>query len=616
MGGFNTSVAQPSPVALDLKPPESQSPMQIAAQLQQLRSGQLQIQGQRIEQQKAQMDLAQRKAINDAYQQAFTPQPDGSVQLDDTKLTGALATAGHGEAIPGIMENLTKYRQSLASLQETNQKVTAAEADAAGNLGATVKAANNDPTLFHSLLTDAINRKIIQPSHYAPIDQQLQASLQQDPTGEQARSLVGQFTDQMIAGSPKQQELATAKTAATARVTAAETGQTKETREAGQQAFTNAVSDLGANPPQSAAEYEARLGKLSPAVATRILTTVPVSQYDPAKSGAVIQKLGMNPDQQATVAQAAANAAQTAAHNKVEEGQGAQRIGIERENSARMQRQFDATYGALLGPNGEQLSPEAQKSMAQQDPMAVAVANYQLPPPAASRGGQGAMVLRKVMAINPAYNAQNWQAQAGMMKGYTAGSQSKEIGGINTALGHVGQLADAVDALHNNDTQALNRIANFYQVQTGGTAATTFGAIVHKVAPEINRAYVGGVGAQGEVLAQESDFDSKMSPQQLNSNVGTTVKLLRSKIGSLENQWKQTMGTDFAGRFITPEAAGVVNRFAPQSALQSPSTGGGAGGRGAAKTVSSALVHQYAVEHRIDDATAKTVFTGNGYTVQ
>jgi hypothetical protein len=36
-----------------------------------------------------------------------------------------------------------------------------------------VKAANNDPTLFHSLVTDGINRKIIPAQHFAQLDQQL-----------------------------------------------------------------------------------------------------------------------------------------------------------------------------------------------------------------------------------------------------------------------------------------------------------------------------------------------------------------------------------------------------------------------------------------------------------
>lgn len=213
---FDTNVAPPSPAALDLKLQPAPSPLEALAGLQEQRLRAQQIQVGQMQMQEAQLNLAQRKAINDAYRQAFTPQPDGSVQLDKDKLSSALATSGHGEAIPGILENYTKYQQSLAGLQETNQKVAAAEADAAGNLAATVKAANNDPTLFHALLTDAIQRKIIQPSHYAPLDQMLQQALASDPSGESARGLVGKFTDQMLAGSPKQQELTNARTSADA----------------------------------------------------------------------------------------------------------------------------------------------------------------------------------------------------------------------------------------------------------------------------------------------------------------------------------------------------------------------------------------------------------------
>ncbi|HTX34229.1 MAG TPA: hypothetical protein VME43_04380, partial [Bryobacteraceae bacterium] len=262
-----------------------------------------------------------------------------------------------------------------------------------------------------------------------------------------------------------------------------------------------------------------------------------------------------------------------------ERAQGAQRVAIEAQAQQLRQKQFDATYGSLLGPNGEQLTPEAQKAMAAADPVAVAVANYQVPPPnTGSRSPMALATLRKVMALNPDYNAQNWQAQSAMMKGYTSGSQSKEISGINTALGHIGVLGQAIDALNNNDIQGLNRLANFLQVQTGGTAVTTYQAIVHKVAPELNRAYVGGVGAQGEIQAQESDFDPKLGPQQLKNNVAITARLLRSKIGALENQWKTTMGpnSDFQGRFIMPEAQ-VINRYSPAPAAGGRNPGDAAG---------------------------------------
>src|ERR1044072_2859226 len=119
---FNTSVAPPSPVALDIKPPQSQSPLEIAAGLQEVRARGQQMAAQQqamqthaLQQQEMEMNIAQRKAINTAYQNAFTPQPDGSVQLDEDKLVRALSNAGHGEAIPGVIENWTKYKQSQAN---------------------------------------------------------------------------------------------------------------------------------------------------------------------------------------------------------------------------------------------------------------------------------------------------------------------------------------------------------------------------------------------------------------------------------------------------------------------------------------------------------------------
>jgi hypothetical protein len=250
-----------------------------------------------------------------------------------------------------------------------------------------------------------------------------------------------------------------------------------------------------------------------------------------------------------------------------------------------MQAQFDATYGSLLGPNGEALTPEAMKAIALQDPVAVGISNYQLAPPTI-RGGAGATTLRKVMAINPGYSAQNWQAQKTMLERYTSGTESKEISGINTALGHVAALGEAIDALKNGDIQLLNRLGNYLGVQTGGDAVTTFKSIVHKVGPEINRAYVGGVGSQGEIIAQESDFDPNLGDKQLRSNVAITAKLLRSKIGSLENQWNKLMvakgqeGNDFKDRFIMPEAKHAIDKWAPgEGAAPAPS-----GARGGTQT--------------------------------
>src|SRR5262249_55227291 len=105
----------------------------------------------------------------------------------------------------------------------------------------------------------------------------------------------------------------------------------------------------------------------------------------------------------------------------------------------------------------------------------------------------------------------------------------------------------------------------------GQTPAAAFKTIVHRVGPEITTAYVAGGGGETERFANAEDFSENLPPQTLQSNIGITVKLLRSKIGELENQYQNTVGrNDFQQRFITPAAKASFDRLAPES-------GGGGG---------------------------------------
>jgi hypothetical protein len=97
-----------------------------------------------------------------------------------------------------------------------------------------------------------------------------------------------------------------------AQQTQAQASASKEARSADEQSFQNSISALAAGPPANAQEYQQRVSQLPYSQANRIFSAVPPEQYDPQKSVGVIRQLGMNPDQQAQNAQAAANAAQNA----------------------------------------------------------------------------------------------------------------------------------------------------------------------------------------------------------------------------------------------------------------------------------------------------------------
>jgi hypothetical protein len=171
-------------------------------------------------------------------------------------------------------------------------------------------------------------------------------------------------------------------------------------------------------------------------------------------------------------------------------------------------------------------------------------------------------VMQKVYSVDPDFN----QQRAELRKDYTVGRQSIEIKAVNTALGHIGVLGDAIDALNNGNVQILNSLANRIGVQTGDTPVTTFNTIVHRVGPELSKAYIGAGGSAGERGTDEKDFDPSLGAGQLKSNVGISAQLLRSKIGALENQWDQNKSPNmksFEDQFISPEAKKQLDRWAP-----------------------------------------------------
>lgn len=172
-------------------------------------------------------------------------------------------------------------------------------------------------------------------------------------------------------------------------------------------------------------------------------------------------------------------------------------------------------------------------------------------------------VMGAVFQQDPQFSEQ----RAELRKDFTVGKHSTEINAINTAMGHIGVLNDAIDALNNGNVKALNQLANSLGVQVGNDKVTTFNTIVHRVGPEIAKAYVGSGGSAGERGADEKDFDPSLGPQQLRSNAAITAQLFRSKISAFENQWDQNKSANmpsFQERFIMPEAQRTLDKIAPQ----------------------------------------------------
>lgn len=171
------------------------------------------------------LDLAQRQAVNDAWKAAATTAPDGTIQLDPNKLQTALATSGHGEAIPAISKGLMDMQKSANELSTQKSTLAAAEADAAGAGAQAVIASgkqNPDGSITYDPNVKAAFFQHMANAGYGQQAQQLQQHLQQAPQTET------QLWQSLIAASPKQQQLAIETQTAGAKSQEAQTAAQKE----------------------------------------------------------------------------------------------------------------------------------------------------------------------------------------------------------------------------------------------------------------------------------------------------------------------------------------------------------------------------------------------------
>lgn len=199
------------------------------------------------------------------------------------------------------------------------------------------------------------------------------------------------------------------------------------------------------------------------------------------------------------------------------------------------------------------------------------IIDYRQPiPPSGRNNPRNNAIQYWVNKLAPDYDASSFPAKNKIIQSYTSGPESKSINAINTALGHLGELDQAAQALNQNNIPLLHSIASKLGAAVGQDAATTYQAILHRVGPEMTAAYVQGGGGEGERGANEKDFDQSKGAQQIRSNIAESAKLLRSKIAAQENQWNTTFRPtkpedQFQNRFITPQAKETLNRLGGQA---------------------------------------------------
>jgi hypothetical protein len=173
-----------------------------------------------------------------------------------------------------------------------------------------------------------------------------------------------------------------------------------------------------------------------------------------------------------------------------------------------------------------------------------AVANYDADLATLPRQDKTA-ILARARAINPKFNQINYNTNRSLKASYTSGKQSGNIISLNTALGHLGDLRTAGKALDNGNLPLLNVIANQVGVQLGDNPATNFEAIRDAVANELATTFKGSSGTDIGLQNMLTTIKNSQSPKQLEGVIKTNVKLLKSRLDALNDNYKKQTGIDY-----------------------------------------------------------------------
>lgn len=631
MGGFNTSVAPPSPAALDIKPPVSQSPLEMAAQLQQLRGGQQemalrqqQMQTQQLQQQEMQMNLDQRKAINDAYHDALTVNPDGTPNIDTGKLSQALATNGHGEAIPDIIKGVAAYQTSQATLKEAQQKVGVGERDAAGAAGAAVLQADGDPNLLVTLLQHAAAAHEVDPQTAAKWLLPIQQSLQQDPSGASAKVIAKQIAQQLVAQSPKQQELANQKQTAQGAQMRGQAAQEQADRAKTESDRKDAASDLAT--AASPDEYTAKLGALPPAIGVLFPKAGQVFDATGKATPDGLQRVrfvGMTPAEQNAAGKPAKESNPTEASlatiatdpSKTPEERAAAEAALKRLDTSKIAARpiIQTVIPGLGNQAGQGTATLTGEDYLHSLPPATAnqiraISEGRLPMPSASTRDQGAKDLRNgVMQYDPDFSEQKAQIR----KAFTTGSDGRNIGNLNTAIVHLDQLGDIAKGMDNGSFQPGNDLWNRAKTMFGGAMPMNYEGLRQAVAGEMDAALHGTSTIPGrEAIA--ATMPAKASPGQMSGIIETNLQTLGTKLNTYDQRYHQQIPGDKVWSPVLPAAQAVFQKHGlnptAQDGAQLPQGGG--------KVIDPATAKQFYSAAGNDPKKARQLAVQNGWKVR
>lgn len=145
---------------------------------------------------------------------------------------------------------------------------------------------------------------------------------------------------------------------------------------------------------------------------------------------------------------------------------------------------------------------------------------------------------------------------------FTSGTSAKTINAMNTVVGHLADLQKIGEGLGNTSYDWVNEIKNWLTPggSKTGVSINNFNTAKQAVADELTRVYRQAGGSEQDIQSWQATLNAAKSPQELEGAFRTIGGLLESKLGAMQNQYQQGMGTTPVN-VVTPQTRATLDRL-------------------------------------------------------
>ena len=182
----------------------------------------------------------------------------------------------------------------------------------------------------------------------------------------------------------------------------------------------------------------------------------------------------------------------------------------------------------------------------------------------------GQQVMKRVMELNPSYDAKKFTAESRALTNVTSGKAADTVRSFSVAIDHLGVARDIFNGLQNGDSRLLNKARNYMKNQLGYEGPPTFEFAKEIVGDEVNKAIIGGIGALTDRENLKSQLSVASSPAQFGSVINAAQRLMAGQLRGFKHQYSNVLTSEEFDSKLSDRAREVLEQGQQPSAPGGP----------------------------------------------